>query len=108
MAWTFSAPMWRWKGDGLWHFITLPFEVADDLDEASPMKAGFGSVPVTATVGQTTWTTSVFPSKDVKSYILPVKKDVRAREGLHDGDVISVRLALSAPGPEERQARPGS
>jgi hypothetical protein len=96
MDWTFSAPMWRWKGDGLWHFITLPFDVADDLDEASPVKAGFGSVPVTATIGQTTWTTSVFPSKDEKSFILPVKKDVRSREGLNDGDVVSVRLSVGS------------
>jgi SOS-response transcriptional repressor LexA len=96
MAWTFSAPLWRWKGDSPWHFITLPFDVADDLDEVSPIKAGFGSVPVTATIGQTTWTTSVFPSKEAKSFMLPVKKDVRSREGLNDGDVVSVRLSVNS------------
>lgn len=42
-----------------------------------------------------TWSTSVFPSNEAQTYVLPVKKDVRRREGLDDGDVIRVRLTLA-------------
>jgi hypothetical protein len=94
MVFTFVASLWRWKGESPWHFITVPFEVADDIDDATPLKAGFGSIPVTVTVGETTWSTSLFPSKEMESYILPMKKEVRASEQLSPGDDVSVRLEL--------------
>jgi hypothetical protein len=49
---------------------------------------------VKVTVGRTTWTTSIFPSKEQKSFILPVKAAVRKAEGLADGTTASVHLEL--------------
>ena len=53
---------------------------------------GFGSVRVEATIGGSTWRTSIFPSDD--AYILPIKKAVREAEGLElDAPVVGkVRL----------------
>lgn len=103
MHFTFTAPIWHWKGESPWHFITVPTDVADDIDDATPLKGGFGSVPVTVTVGASTWSTSLFPSKEVESYILPVKKDVRAREDLAVGDDVAVRLELGTPSPRPKK-----
>lgn len=90
----FEATVWRWREDGAWHFLTLPEDVTDDIDERTPVKAGFGSVKVEATVGSTTWRTSVFPSQELGSFILPVKKAVRAAEGCEHGDRVRVRLTV--------------
>ncbi len=93
----FEAPLWKWQGDGpaSWYFVTLPFEVTDEIDELTTgRQGGFGSVPVQVTVGATTWTTSVFPSKEQKSFILPVKAPVRNAEGLADGVTAHVTLRL--------------
>ncbi|MCY7364762.1 MAG: DUF1905 domain-containing protein [Frankiaceae bacterium] len=46
------------------------------------------------TVGGTTWSTSIFPDTKRGAYLLPVKKDVRRREGLEVGDRLSVALEL--------------
>jgi hypothetical protein len=51
-------------------------------------------IPVTARIGGTGWTTSLFP-KDGR-YVVPVKARVRAAEGLEVGDVVTVRLAINA------------
>ena len=94
----FEAPLWKWQGDGpaSWYFVTLPFEVTDEIDELTTgRQGGFGSVPVQVTVGATTWTTSVFPSKEQKSFILPVKAPVRNAEGLADGVTAHVTLRLA-------------
>ncbi|MEQ1701147.1 MAG: DUF1905 domain-containing protein [Ilumatobacteraceae bacterium] len=96
-AFEFSATVWQWQGDGpaTWRFVTLPFDVTDEIDDlTSHATRGFGSVRVTVTVGATTWTTSVFPSKEHKSFILPVKAQVRKAEGLTDGSVARVHLEL--------------
>lgn len=50
---------------------------------------GFGSVRVEATVGGTTWRTSVFPDSRGGSYVLPVKRAVREAEDLDDGDQVT-------------------
>jgi len=93
----FSAPLWKWKGDGpaSWHFITLPFDTTDEIDDlTTETKRGFGSVRVRVTIGRSTWTTSLFPSNEQKSFILPVKAAVRKAEDLADGDTAKVRLEL--------------
>ena len=56
--------------------------------------AAWGSVYVKVTLGGTSWATSVFPSKDVGGYLLPVKAAVRKKEGVGEGDVVTVELSL--------------
>ena len=29
----FRAPLWRWQGESPWHFVTLPEEQSDEIDE---------------------------------------------------------------------------
>lgn len=94
----FEAQLFRWEGgQGAWYFVALPPEVTDEIDEAvGAAKAGFGSVPVKATVGSTTWATSVFPDTKRKAFILPVKKAVRQAAGIDDGDTVAVRLEIDS------------
>ena len=54
---------------------------------------GWGMIPVTAQIGETGWTTSLFP-KD-RRYVVPVKAWVRKAEGLELGDLVTVRLAVA-------------
>jgi hypothetical protein len=93
--WEFDAELWRYKGDSAWHFVTLPFDEADEIEErAAGATRGFGSVKVRVTVGATTWDTSLFPDSAAKSYVLPVKKAVRTAEDLADGEPVRVSLEL--------------
>jgi hypothetical protein len=91
----FTADLWRYTGEAAWYFVTLPHDVADDIDEITgEARRGFGSVRVEVTVGSTTWRTSVFPDTKSESFVLPVKKAVRSAEGLDDGSSVSVLLTL--------------
>ncbi|MEH3066644.1 MAG: DUF1905 domain-containing protein [Aeromicrobium erythreum] len=93
-TWTFDADLWR---DGAWHFVTVPDDVSDEVEERfGPTAAGFGSVRVEVTVGATTWRTSVFPSAQQRAYVLPVKKAVRTAEGLDEGGTASFTLHVLA------------
>jgi len=102
-AWTFTGPIWLWRGkakDGTptktaWHFLTIDGAVADALRAASPGRsAAWGSVYVEVTIGSTNWRTSAFPSKDVGGYMIPIKASVRRAEKLAEGDVVTVQLAV--------------
>ena len=75
----FSGDVWHWKGPAPFHFVTVPDEECRHL-------------PVTAHIGRTAWTTSLFP-KDGR-YIVPLKAAVRRAEALELGDTVNVRLTV--------------
>lgn len=93
----FEAELWRWPGNAAWHFVSLPKDAADDIrDRVGGSARGFGSVRVDVEVGETHWATSLFPDSKSGTYVLPMKKAVRDREGLGVGDTVAVRLVLDA------------
>jgi Domain of unknown function (DUF1905) len=91
----FDAELWIWdarRADS-WTFVSLPAEASEEIGErAAGPRRGFGAVRVRATVGGSTWTTSIFP--DARGYVLPIKRAVRKAEGLDAGDVATVTVEL--------------
>ena len=97
IEWDIDAGVWQ-VPDGAWFFITVPEDVSDEIAEVTEGYAGgFGSVRVEVTCGTTTWRTSLFPSKGVGAYVLPVKKSVRDRERLGVGTTARFTLRLLDP-----------
>ena len=96
-SYTIRAEVWLHDGAAAWHFVTLPEEVADEIEArtAGP-RAGFGTVPVRVTLGGSTWETSLFPDRKAASYLLPLKAGIRRREGVEAGDGVELRIELRA------------
>lgn len=93
MRLTFSGEMWFWRGPAPWHFITVPEEQCAALQATSgAVTYGWGMIPVTAQVGETRWTTSLFPKNG--RYIVPVKTAVRNAEGLELGEQVTIELVV--------------
>lgn len=91
----FVAPLWRYEGTQSWHFLTVPADVSDDIDELTAgLRRGFGSVRVEVTVGSTSWRTSAFSDRKRGGYLLPMKKEVRLAEHLTAGNDVRARLEL--------------
>jgi len=97
---SFSAPLWEWRASGTqrggsWHFITLPKDISQDIKTFTKHnKTGFGSVRVTAIIGDTKWNTSLFPSKEKAAYLLPVKAAVRKSEKIGKGSEVKVNISV--------------
>ncbi|HZX07256.1 DUF1905 domain-containing protein [Kribbella sp.] len=90
----FTAPLWVYPGEAAWHFITVPEDISDEItDLTEGHRKGFGSVRVAVTIGNSTWRTSVFPTKD-GTYVLPVKKPIRHTESLAEGTPVQTHLEL--------------
>ena len=89
----FSGEMWFWKGPSPWHFVTGPEEDCVELEATSAFVSyGWGMIPVTARIGRTEWTTSLWPKDE--QYVVPVKAWVRKAERLDVGDLVTVRLSV--------------
>ncbi len=90
---TFEAPLWRWEGESAWHFVSLPEDVADEIEDSPVARGGFGSVRVEVRIGTTSWTTSLFPDTKRGTFLLPVKRKVRDVERIGEGDTVTVHLS---------------
>lgn len=93
-AFNITSRVWEWEGKGAWHFITIDKSDATDIKKDWPWpRKGFGSIPVSITLGKSVWKTSIFPEKG-GTYLLPIKKSVRLAEEITKGDTISFTLTV--------------
>jgi hypothetical protein len=95
-AYSCEAKIWLYPGESAsWHFITLPKALGTTFKETyAKHRRGFGSLPVTVTIGTSTWNTSIFPDSYSGSYLLPLKAAVRKKEALLIGDTITLTLCI--------------
>lgn len=93
---SFSGALFETPSEVSWVFVSVPAEDSEEIHDLVPRRPGFGSVRVTAEIGETSWKTSIFPSKEYESYVLPVKRAVRDKERIGVGDVadVSIRIAV--------------
>ena len=88
--------VWLWPSEtAVWHFVYVSKKQSEDIRKKyNRSKRGFGSLPVEATIGKTKWKTSIFPQKKEGTYILPLKLDVRRKEEIAEGDVITYMIEI--------------
>ncbi len=92
-AYECKGKLWKYPGEkAAWYFITLPTALSREIKavDAGPHRVGFGSLKVQATIGSSTWATSIFPSKPANAYVLPVKSQIRNQERLRVGGSVNV------------------
>ncbi len=88
----FSGEIVEWRGPAPYFFVPLPPEEAELIDEIKAEVAYWGVIPVTARLGDTEFTTAMFPREE--TYFLPLKASVRRAEAVGLGDVVDVRLSV--------------
>ena len=89
----FSGEVWSWRGPAPYHFVSVPEDECGVIESTAAMVSyGWGMIPVAVRIGDTDWTTSLWP-KDGR-YIVPLKDKVRAAEGIELGDTVTVRLTV--------------
>lgn len=94
---TIKEKVWLYPGATPWHFVSVPKKQAAEIKKKFGDNArGFGSLPVLVTIGKTKWKTSIFPEKKTGEYLLPLKAEVRKKEGIMNGDAISFLLEIKA------------
>lgn len=89
-----QSKVWLYPGMAGWHFLTVPKKESEAIKKVHGKHArGWGSLPITATLGKTKWETSIFPDKQSGTYLLPLKAAVRRVEDVEAGE--SVRYIIT-------------
>lgn len=93
MELVFAGRVIEWRGPSPFYFVAVPEEESADIRQiASAATYGWGVVPVDARIGSSDFSTSLFPKDG--GYLLPLKKAVRAPQGLSAGDDVTVRMTV--------------
>jgi hypothetical protein len=94
---SFSGEIVHWRGPAPFYFVLVPPAAAREIaDVAGLVTYGWGAIPATVRIGQSTWTTSLFPRDG--GYLLPVRLSVRRAERVELGDVVDVALTMTLRG----------
>lgn len=89
----FDGEIIHWRGPSPFHFVEVPDDESAAIDTVkAEVTYGWGVIPVTARIGRTEFSTSLFPKGE--RYLVPVKDAVRKAEGLGLGDEVTVHLHL--------------
>ena len=90
MDWVFDGKVIEWRGPAPYFFVVMPESDSAELKEAARSLIYWGQVPVHVVIGNTEFSTAVFP-KDGR-YLVPLRAAIRKAEGIDEGDVVSVTL----------------
>ena len=94
-AYAFEAELWLYSAaKASWHFVTVPEDISRRIRFLAGRTNGFGSIRVRACIGESRWSTSLFPDKATGCYFLPLKADVRRARAIAAGDRVSVELTI--------------
>jgi Domain of unknown function (DUF1905) len=96
---TVSGPVWLWRAEppakGAWYFLTISDAASAAIrHQADGRSNGWGSIKVNAIIGSTSWQTSLFPSKNVGGFLLPIKADVRKKEHISEGSEVEALITV--------------
>lgn len=112
-AYIMQTEIWIYPSEtAAWHFVSIPKEISEkikvkvapqaknaksELKSKAKTKAkrrGFGAVRVKATIGKSSFETSLFPSRQSGTYIMPIKKEIRRKEAVQSGDTIKLKIEV--------------
>ncbi|MEQ1769512.1 MAG: DUF1905 domain-containing protein [Devosia sp.] len=95
LSFRFRATIIEWRGPAPFFFAPLPqADAARVRAVAKRVSYGWGVIPVQVTIGEVTFTTSLFPRDD--TYLLPLKDKVRRPLAITAGDEIDVQMTVGA------------
>ncbi len=90
-----GSRVWLYPGMSGWRFASIPKKQSKEIkDQFGSLRRGWGSLPVLVTIGKTSWKTSIFPDGKSGTYLLPLKAEIRRKEGIEEGDKIQFVLEI--------------
>ena len=94
---TFTAEVIEWRGPAPFYFAAIPAPYIGEVRWAAREASyGWGVVPVTARIGASAFTTSLFPRSE--GYLLPLKLAIRKQVGIATGDIVEITMAINRTG----------
>lgn len=91
----FSAKPWEYSGKGAWIFVSLSQKMSNEIREVFlKNEEGWGRLKVTAKISETEWQTAIWFDSKQKTYLLPLKAEIRKKEKIELGKNVEVTILI--------------
>ena len=92
MEFEFEGRVIEWRGPAPFYFVAIPEDESADIKLVAKGIEYWGQVPVTVRIGDTRFSTALFP-KDGR-YLLPLKNAVRKSARIAVDQTVAVELSV--------------
>ncbi len=93
LKYEFVSKAWIYAGKGAWYFVSLPLTISKEIRENfKSEEEGWGRLKVTALIGTTEWKTAIWFDTKLKTYLLPLKAEVRKKENIEPEIQITTQI----------------
>ncbi len=100
---TFRSKVWKYDGKAGWYFVTLPKPLSKKIRNAHGLsEEGWGRLKASAQVGKTIWKTAIWYDTKAKSYLLPLKSEIRKKEAIAVDTILNIKLQLASTARSEK------
>lgn len=90
---SFKSKVWKHRGKGGWHFLTLPKSTSREIRRNHRLdEEGWGRLRVLARIDQFEWATAIWYDSKTNAYLLPVKASLRKSKKISVGLFLTVTL----------------
>ncbi len=90
-----KALVQKYPGMEGWFFAVVPAKTSGLIKRTfGHIARGWGSLRIHATIGGTSWDSSIFPDKKSGTYVLPLKASVRKAERIRAGKKVALSLEM--------------
>lgn len=93
IKYTFMGQSWKYNGQGGWHFVSFPKELAHEIRQNLKwQEEGWGRLKATSNIGNSIWKTAIWYDTKMETYLLPLKAEIRKKEAIDVGKSIVVHV----------------
>jgi hypothetical protein len=93
MQFRFTGEVVEWRGPAPYYFVQIPDSESAAIKVDAKGVEYWGQVPVVVRIGDTEFTTALFPKDG--AYLLPLRVAIRRAEGIEDGESVAVHLDIA-------------
>jgi len=89
----FTAKPFPYSQGDTWRFVALPQEIAKEIRENLKfLEEGWGRMKAAAKIGDSEWETAIWFDTKHKTYLLPLKAEIRKRENIEMGKDVEITI----------------
>lgn len=89
----FFAKVWQHSATNGWHFISLPADISTEIRQNLKwQEEGWGRLKATVKIGNSQWETAIWFDTKHKTYLLPLKSEIRKKENIEKNKDIKTIL----------------
>ncbi|MGI9530563.1 DUF1905 domain-containing protein [Lutimonas sp.] len=95
IEYAFIGVIWRHDAPGGWYFVSLPKDISREIKEnLGWQEEGWGRMKARARIGILSWETAIWFDSKKKTYIIPMKAEIRKKASLEVDMKIDISIMI--------------